>query len=169
MSQGQSRVGGRRSRPDLIAAFDREARRMGSMATLHNHAVAEFAGLHQTDQECIDLLDWTGPLTAGEIGAHLGLSSGAVTGLIDRLEAGGWVLRTRDQTDRRRVIVRLAGERSSELWPVYRPLAETLEAYREGLDGRDLRILVEFLEFANESLAEATRHARRLRAGAPQG
>ena len=50
---------------------------MGSMATLHNHAVAEYAGMHQTDQECIDLLDWTGPLTAGEIGSHLGLTSGA--------------------------------------------------------------------------------------------
>ncbi len=50
---------------ELIAVFDREARRMGSMATLHNHAVADYAGLHQTDQECIDLLDWTGPAHRG--------------------------------------------------------------------------------------------------------
>ena len=91
MSQPGSRASGRRSKPELIAVFDRETRRMGSMATLHNHAVADAVGLHQTDQECIDLLDWTGPITAGEIGRHLGLTSGAVTGLVNRLEAGGWV------------------------------------------------------------------------------
>jgi DNA-binding MarR family transcriptional regulator len=136
---------------------------MGSMATLHNHAVAEYAGLHQTDQECIDLLDWTGPLTAGEIGMHLGLSSGAVTGLVDRLEAGGWVQRVRDPQDRRRVFVHLSAERGAELWALYQPLAETIDAYRDELGARDLRVVVEFLEFANETIAEATRHARRLR------
>jgi DNA-binding MarR family transcriptional regulator len=133
------------------------------MATLHNHAVADYAGLHQTDQECIDLLDWTGPLTAGEIGAHLGLTSGAVTGLLDRLEGGRWVRRQRDPDDRRRVIVELLDERGAELWPLYRPLAEAIEAYREGLDARDLRVVVEFLEFANETIAAATRHARAMR------
>jgi DNA-binding MarR family transcriptional regulator len=154
----------RRNRGELIAAFDRETRRMGSVATLHNHAVADYIGLHQTDQTCIDLLDWTGPLTAGEIGTHLGLSSGAVTGLVDRLEAGRWVRRERDPLDRRRVIVHLSTERGAELWPLYQPLAETIEAYRDRLDEKDLRLVVEFLEFANETITEATRHARRLQA-----
>jgi len=137
---------------------------MGSMATLHNHAVADAIGLHQTDQECLDLLDWTGPLTAGEIGIHLGLSSGAVTGLIDRLEAGGWVRREHDPRDRRRVVVHVSAERAAELWHLYRPLAEAIDAYRDALDGRDLKVVVQFLEFANATLAEATRHARRMRA-----
>ena len=136
---------------------------MGSMATLHNHAVADYIGVHQTDQECIDLLDWTGPITAGEVGGYLGLSSGAVTGLIDRLEAGGWVQRERDPDDRRRVIVRLVDTRGEELWPLYQPLAEAIDAYRDLLDSRDLRVVVEFLEFANELMAEATHHARTLR------
>jgi MarR family transcriptional regulator, organic hydroperoxide resistance regulator len=137
---------------------------MGSMATLHNHAVAEYMGLHQTDQECLDLLDWSGPLTAGEIGAHLGLTSGAVTGLIDRLEAGGWVRRERDPDDRRRVVVHVRTERAADLWPLYQPLAEAVEAYRDRLATRDLRVVVEFLEFANETMADATHHARRMRA-----
>jgi DNA-binding MarR family transcriptional regulator len=133
---------------------------MGSMATLHNHAVAESVGLHLTDQECLDLLDWTGPLTAGEIGAHLGLSSGAVTGLIDRLESGRWVWRERDPEDRRRVVVHLSHDRGAELWPLYQPMAEDIEAYRDRLGPKDLDTVVEFLEFANETLADATRHAR---------
>src|SRR5262245_60038030 len=164
MSQHGSPSRRRRTVVELAAVFDRETRRMGSMATLHNHAVADFAGLHQTDQECIDLLDWAGPLTAGEIGTHLGLTSGAVTGLVDRLEAVGWVHRERDGTDRRRVIVRLAEHVNDgeALWEVYRPLAEAIEAYRDQLDPRDLRVVVEFLEFANETMAAATQHARQL-------
>jgi DNA-binding MarR family transcriptional regulator len=160
------RSGRRRSVDELIAVFDRETRRMGSMATLHNHAIADAVGLHPTDQECIDLLDWTGPLTAGEIGGHLGLSSGAVTGLVDRLEAGGWVRRERDPRDRRRVIVHLSTERGAELGPLYEPLAEAIDAYRHSLSRRDLRVVVEFLEFANETIAEATDHARHFRGDA---
>ena len=136
---------------------------MGSMATLHNHAVADFIGCHPTDQECIDLLDWTGPLTAGEIGTHLGLSSGAVTGLVDRLEANGWVRRERDPADRRRVVVHLATDRPAELWPLYKPLSEAIDAYRDRLSDRELRVVVGFLEFANEAIADATRHARGLK------
>lgn len=150
----------RRTRDELLAAFDREARRMGSMATLHNHAVANAVGLHPTDHECLDLLDWAGPLTAGDIAGHLGLSTGAVTALIDRLEHGGWVRRERDAADRRRVIVHLAGDRAFELWPIYEPLAEAINRYRDSLDPRDLRVVVEFLEQSNQTLADATRGVR---------
>jgi DNA-binding MarR family transcriptional regulator len=152
----------RRTKDDLIATFDRETRRMGSMATLLNHAVAAFAGLHPTDHECLDLLDWTGPLTAGEIGAHLGLSSGAVTGLVDRLESAGWVRRERDDDDRRRVIVHVANDRGEGLWELYQPLAEAIDSYRDGLDPRSLRVVVEFLEMANGAIEGTTKRARRM-------
>jgi DNA-binding MarR family transcriptional regulator len=158
MSQGPHRR--RRTRDELFVAFDREARRMGSMATLHNHAVASAVGLHPTDHECLDLLDWAGPLAAGDIATHLGLSTGAVTALVDRLERGGWVRRERDAADRRRVIVHLAGERTDELAPIYAPLAEAINRYRDSLDARDLRAVVEFLEQANETMADATRRVR---------
>lgn len=150
----------RRSHAELIAAFDVEVRRTGSMSTLHNHAVAERVGLHPTDQECIDLLDRTGPLPAGEIGAHLGLSSGAVTALVDRLESGGWVRRARDDRDRRKVIVHLGGERLRELAPFYEPLAAAVVTYRDAMPTRDLRVVVEFLEFTNGSLAASTEEIR---------
>lgn len=153
-----------RDREALVAAFDRETRRMGSMATLHNHAIADAIGLHQTDQQCLDLLDWAEPLTAGELAGHLGLTSGAVTGLIDRLEAGGWVRRERDPSDRRRVFVHLSHARGGELWPLYQPMSETIGAYREALPDEDLATVVGFLEFANEMMADATAHARRMAA-----
>lgn len=149
-----------RDREELVAAFDLETRRMGSMATLHNHAIADAVGLHQTDQECLDLLDWAEPLTAGEIAGHLGLTSGAVTGLIDRLEAGGWVRRERDATDRRRIYVHLSHERGGELWRLYKPMSDAIDAYRSSLTVDELATVVRFLEFANQTLADATSHAR---------
>ncbi len=157
-SQGMS--DGRRERGELIATFDKEARRMGSMATLHNHAIGEAVGLHQTDQELLDLLDWAEPLTAGEIAGHLGLSSGAVTALIDRLEAGGWVRRERDPVDRRRVFVHLSHERGGELWPLYQPMSEAIDVYRTSLSDEELLVVVQFLEFANQLMADAIVHAR---------
>ncbi len=156
-------MNGRRPREELIAAFDREARRVGSVATLHNHAIADLLGLHQTDQECLDLLDWAAPLTAGELATHLGLTSGAVTGLVDRLEAGGWVRRERDPDDRRRVFVHPADDHGAELWEAFRPLAEAMDAYVSGLSDEQLAVVVDFLESVNGIMTDATEHARRLR------
>jgi DNA-binding MarR family transcriptional regulator len=150
-----------RDREELEAAFDVAARRMGSMATLHNHAIADAIGLHQTDQEALDLLDWAEPLTAGELARHLGLSSGAVTGLLDRLEAGGWVRRERDAADRRRVFVHLSHEHGGELWRLYQPLSDAIDAYRSSLSLDELATVVRFLEFATQTMADATEHARR--------
>ena len=136
---------------------------MGSLATLLNHAVSDVIGMHQTDHECLDLLDWAEPLTAGEIAGHLGLSSGAVTGLIDRLEAGGWVERRRDPTDRRRVYVYAVHEKGAELWPLYQPLAEALDRYCDELSDAELEVIVRFLEFANATIADSTERIRRRR------
>lgn len=118
--------------------------------------------MHPTDHECLDLLDWAEPLTAGEIARHLGLTSGAVTGLVDRLERAGWVVRERDPSDRRRVFVRTSHDRWPELWPLYRPLAEAMGAHRDALDDDELATVVRFLELANASIAAAIEHIRGL-------
>ena len=57
----------------------------------------------------------------------------------------------------------LSSERGAELWPLYQHLAEAIDAYRDRLDANDLRVVVEFLEFANATIADATRRARHLR------
>ena len=85
-----------------------EARRSGSLGTLHNRAAADLARMNQTDWDCLDVLDWTGPITAGELAKRVGLTSGAITGVLDRLERVGLARRVADPLDRRRVIVELA-------------------------------------------------------------
>ncbi|GAA4552047.1 MarR family winged helix-turn-helix transcriptional regulator [Pseudonocardia xishanensis] len=73
---------------------------------LNNHAVAQRLGLGPTDSQFLTLLDVHGPLTPGRLAELTGLTSGTVTGVVDRLERAGFVRRDRDATDRRKVIVR---------------------------------------------------------------
>ena len=82
-------------------------RRSSAAGVLHSQAVAKKVGINSTDLECLDLILTGGPATAGEIGRRTGLTSGAVTGLIDRLERQGLVERMSDADDRRKVLVRV--------------------------------------------------------------
>ena len=72
---------------------------------INNHAVAQRLGLGPTDSQFMTLLDVHGPLTPGRLAELSGLTSGTVTGVIDRLEKAGFVTRDRDPGDRRKVIV----------------------------------------------------------------
>ncbi|MGW7681934.1 MarR family winged helix-turn-helix transcriptional regulator [Kribbella sp. NPDC054772] len=83
-------------------------RRYLSAMVLHSLASAEAAGLNATDYFVLNLLDLTGPLTSGELARWTGLSTGATTRMIDRLEQRGHVERGYDPNDRRKVVVELA-------------------------------------------------------------
>jgi DNA-binding MarR family transcriptional regulator len=73
---------------------------------LNNHAMAQQIGLGPTDSQFMTLLGVHGPLTPGRLAELTGLTSGTVTGVVDRLEKAGFVRRDRDAGDRRKVIVR---------------------------------------------------------------
>ncbi|KAA2262946.1 MarR family transcriptional regulator [Solihabitans fulvus] len=91
---------------ERFSSFGRE----GSTYTVMFHArIAEQMGLSGTDHKCLDLaMRSPEPLTAGQIAERSGLSTGAVTGVIDRLERAGFVRRVRDPHDRRKVLVEVA-------------------------------------------------------------
>jgi DNA-binding MarR family transcriptional regulator len=74
-------------------------------AVLYNHEVAQRLGLGSSDSQFMTLLQVHGPLTPGRLAQLSGLTTGTVTGVLDRLEAGGFVRRERDLGDRRRVVV----------------------------------------------------------------
>lgn len=92
-------------RQELLQAFGRVGREVSAATVMFHAAVADSLGLNPTDHKCVDLLVTHGPLTAGQIAEKTGLTSGAITGVIDRLEAAGYARREPDPEDRRRVIV----------------------------------------------------------------
>jgi DNA-binding transcriptional ArsR family regulator len=93
------------SRSDLIAQLRSEITGYFGAASDFDERVAKKFKLSRTDMRCLDLLGRLGPMTAGRLADESGLSTGAVTFLLDRLEAAGMVKRRRDTDDRRRVWV----------------------------------------------------------------
>ncbi len=83
-------------------------RELSAADDLLNAAAAGYLCLHRTDLRCIDYLARSGPVSAGQLGAAVGLTSGALTIAVDRLEREGFVQRRADPVDRRRVLVALA-------------------------------------------------------------
>jgi DNA-binding MarR family transcriptional regulator len=123
-------------------------------------------GVNSTDGRCLDIIDLSGGISAGELARAVDLSPAAVTSVIDRLEEMGFVRRTRDPDDRRRVIVEPTDEVARYAEMAYIPMgAEGVELVRE-LSDKELGAVVRFLRGGTE-LNE--RHAERVRRLAAEG
>lgn len=118
-----------------------------SDATLRLHQIiAENAGLSGTDHKYLGLLTRYGPMTAGQLGHRSGLSSGAVTGLVDRLEAKALVSREEDPADRRKIlIVPNADSIQKLLGPSSAQMERRVVAHFQKLSPRDARVVEKYL------------------------
>ncbi|MCP2169301.1 MarR family winged helix-turn-helix transcriptional regulator [Goodfellowiella coeruleoviolacea] len=95
---------------DVLRRISDLSRQTSTLTVMFHSWVAEQMGLSGTDHKCLDLVARADrPLTAGQIAELSGLSTGAVTGVIDRLERAGHVRRVRDPHDRRKVLVEVSG------------------------------------------------------------
>lgn len=114
---------------------------------LFHQTVAERLGLNVTDHKCLGLLANTGPITAGRLSELTGLSTGAVTTVIDRLEKAGFVRRERDPKDRRRVIVRPLVEKGKrEIGPIFESLQQSMNELCSRYQDKELELLIDFLQ-----------------------
>ena len=151
-------------RTALLADLDREARRTGTIGALHGKAIADAAGMHSTDFECLDVLDWTGPITAGELARRVGLTSGAITGVIDRLERDGWVRRRDDPADRRRVVVEMLPEPPAglrqDMVERFVLLAADVDAINADFSDEQLATVLDWLHRANDAVERNTERLR---------
>jgi DNA-binding MarR family transcriptional regulator len=128
---------------------------------LFSQAVAARIGMHSTDIETMDLLTTLGPMTAGELSRRTGLSSGATTRLIDRLEHAGLVRRSPDATDRRHVLIEPAYENLDELRVLFDPLAEGIAEILSSYSAEQLDAFLEFIVRCNALVAELNAELRR--------
>jgi DNA-binding MarR family transcriptional regulator len=123
---------------------------------LFDDAAAIYAGLNRTDTRAIDILDRLGPMTAGRLASEARLTSGAVTALVDRLEAAALVRRTRDTADRRRVMIEITPKVAELMAPVFGPVAD--EGYRQikEYSDEDVAKMLEFFTMSREFLQRHT-------------
>src|SRR5690349_11840923 len=125
-------------RPDraaLLAALNQAMRKASAQGVLYSATVAGRLGLASSDLECLDTIMMAGPVTAGRLAEATGLTTGAITGVIDRLERAGFAKRERDAGDRRKVLVRAVPVALRRLMPLYAPMQragdESLAPYSE--------------------------------------
>jgi len=132
-------------REQLAAAFGTAVRRTSSLMQLVSQAAADRIGINATDLNCLNILSFSGHMTAGELARATGLTTASITGVADRLEEAGFVRRERDARDRRRVVIRLVLERAlSDIAPVFLPMIRALEQTAARYTDDELRLIVEF-------------------------
>src|SRR5690349_11743452 len=118
---------------ELLRKLSDLARKISTQTVFLHQAIAQSVGLNATDTKCVDLISShpNGDITAGRLSDLTGLTSGAVTHILDRLEKRGVVERVRDTEDRRRVFVRVRAESLEPLMPKYEAIARALQTVAE--------------------------------------
>ena len=120
-------------------------RQAGSIMQLLGQVSADRIGINATDLNCLNLVALTGHMTAGDLAKQTGLSTASITGVLDRLEEGGFVRRVRDPHDRRRVIVELGGGPGlREVGHTFGPVVKAWRAVAADYSDDELRLLLEF-------------------------
>lgn len=122
----------------------RLAGRHSTAVVLFHHAVAERLGLGPTDHKCLDLVRERGPMSGSDLVGITGLTSGAITGVVARLERAGYLRREQDPSDGRKQILHLALERST-IHDVIEPLRKDVAVVLENFDAHQLTAIAEFL------------------------
>jgi DNA-binding MarR family transcriptional regulator len=150
-------------RAELFGALLVAGRSFGNSSSMLLAACADRLGLHSSDWGCVLLLDEAQPepLTAGQLAELTGLTTGAVTGVLDRLESAGFVRRERDPGDRRRVIVRLVPDAMARTRPMFGGLIADMRALHGDYSDDELAVFVDMLTRSSEILRTHARHIRR--------
>jgi DNA-binding MarR family transcriptional regulator len=136
--------------------------RLSTATVLFHSAIAERLGLGATELKCYSIIRQAGPLTAGELSERVGLTTGAITGVVDRLEAAGLVRRDRDLNDRRRVVLALLDnpQRERALLALYEPLGRAITALVAGYSAAEQATIARFLGEASGVLEAETGRLR---------
>jgi DNA-binding MarR family transcriptional regulator len=139
-----------KSREVLISEMASVMREFMAQAVLFQDAVAKWTGLNSVDVQCAGLLMLEGPLTPSELARRTGLThGGAITAVIDRLEAAGLVHRTRDRVDRRRVLVTPEADvLKQRISPAYERVSVRWHEYLATLDDDQVALLTEAIRVA---------------------
>jgi DNA-binding MarR family transcriptional regulator len=136
--------------------------RLSTATVLYHTAIADRLGVSATDLKCYSILMQSGPMTAGELAERTGLTTGAITGVVDRLEKAALARRAPDVADRRRVVVELIpdSQRHAEIQQLYEPMGQAIIALTSSYSDDDIATLTDFLSRASSVLETETARLR---------
>jgi DNA-binding MarR family transcriptional regulator len=154
-----------KARQELHGEMTRVFRRYQRAVDTLDELASGVIGVNRTDARVVDLLEEEGRLTAGQIAAGAGLTSGAVTGVIDRLERAGYARRVADENDRRKVLVEPTEKLREAAQAVYYDIAPKGERMMRAYTDDELRLVLRFL---GEVTTLTEEHAGALRENPPR-
>jgi DNA-binding MarR family transcriptional regulator len=137
-----------RQRRRLTNGVKQALRDASLQVALLNHQVGARLNLRDADFDCLNLLNEHGPLGPGALAKLAGLHPATMTGVLDRLEKGGWLVRERDPEDRRSVRLRVRRERVGEIFALYSGMSRALDELCEHYTDDELRVIADFLSRA---------------------
>ena len=142
MKPGLSRA---KARAALMQELEHAVRKSSGLGEIFSQTVANAVGISSSDLECLDFLNIEGRVTAGRLAELTGLTTGAVTGLVDRMEKAGLVRRERDEEDRRKVYVAIVPEALGRIGSFYAPLQRAVTRIWEGYTDAELKLVLRFM------------------------
>lgn len=148
-------------RDRLVADIKKAMQDQQGQSTIMSDAIADRLRVTPTELECLGMLALGGPISAGDLAKRTGLTTGAVTRLIDRLEARGIARRKADPDDRRRVLVEITPAALKTAEPFYGPVERDSAALLAGYSDKELELILDFMRRGYEF---AKRHTERIEA-----
>jgi DNA-binding MarR family transcriptional regulator len=155
------------TREKLIDAIMLEARTLHAVRDGVEEAAVELLGINRTDSRCLDILDREGRMTAGRLAEASGLTTGAITAVLDRLERAGYARRVRDKSDRRRVLVEVTAKTRRVGGEMFAELARTVAVELDRYSSDELEVILHFVrmdrKINEEQRARLVERAQRVR------
>src|ERR1700760_1139345 len=145
-----------KARTALLGELEEAMGRSSAQGVLYGQAVANVAGIANSDLECMDILYLEGRVTAGRLAEVTGLTTGAITGVVDRLEKAGLVRRERDETDRRKVFIAVVPETTARIAQFYVPMQKAMQKLWSTYSDAELKLLLRFAGEGYKAVLEAT-------------
>jgi len=146
----------RRAKRRLTLDVRDSMRELSIQLDLLNHQVSQRLDMRDVDLDCLDLIGRHGPLGASALARLAGLHPATMTGVLDRLEKGGWIVRERSAEDRRAIVVRAAKDRGAEIYALYSGMNASMEQLLDGYSPQELTVIADFLTRARDAGAAAT-------------
>src|SRR5450631_155380 len=145
-----------KARAALMEELEHAARRSSAQGVIFGQTVAGRVGISSSDLECLDFLNLEGRVTAGRLAEVTGLTTGAITGVVDRLEKAGLVRRERDDNDRRKVFIATVPENVAKVGKFYLHMQRAMLKEWETFSDADLRLLLRFMTQGYRTMLAAT-------------
>jgi DNA-binding MarR family transcriptional regulator len=145
-----------RRRQNASSEIRNALRELRIQLALLNYSVGSEVGLKDIDLDCLDILDTSGPLSPSALARRAGLHPATMTGILDRLERGRWIVRERDPSDRRAVLVRVLPDRYADLLRLYSRMSRSMNKLLAGYSDSELETIADFLRRTVEAGRDAT-------------